>query len=84
MGEAGGQNPRLAGASASQHQDRTLQRLDSHALLGVQPREMLGHHRAFLWARRGGGRVAEWVTKEGIERMMTASNPPAAPAARLA
>jgi hypothetical protein len=36
MGDAGGQNPRLAGAGAGEHQDRAVQRLDGEALLGVE------------------------------------------------
>ena len=49
MGDARGQDARLAGAGAREHQHRPVQRLDRRALLGVQPVEIGGR------ARRGAG-----------------------------
>ena len=41
MGDAGGENARLAGAGAGQHQHRALRSFDRQPLLGVQPGEIV-------------------------------------------
>ena len=40
MGDAGRQNPRLAGAGASQHEHRPLGRFDGRALFGIEARQI--------------------------------------------
>ena len=42
MRDARGQNPRLAGAGAGQHQHRPVERLDRRALLGIEPVKISG------------------------------------------
>ena len=43
MGDARGQDARLAGAGAGQHQHGAVERLDRLALLGIEPVEILRH-----------------------------------------
>lgn len=64
MGNAGGEHPRLAGASAGQHEDGAFQRFDGFGLLGVQPGEVIrplaavaSRHGAGGDAATGGGRA---------------------------
>ena len=42
MGDAGGQNPGLAGAGAGQNQNRALDAFDRIGLLGIEAREIVG------------------------------------------
>ncbi len=65
MGDAHGEDARLAGAGAGQHQDRTVQRLDREPLLGIQPGQIGRRRRIRLRARgnaarRGGRRLGRF------------------------
>ncbi len=51
MGDARGQNPRLAGAGAGEHQYRPVERLDRFALFGIERGQPIGR------ATRGGLRT---------------------------
>jgi hypothetical protein len=52
VGDTRGQDPRLAGAGASQHQHRAIERLDRRLLLGVEAGQVTG--RGLIAARSHG------------------------------